>query len=286
MTVNEDASSTRRIKLRYSGVCRKCGTRLEMGASAMHDRSTKTIACVACPPASATEGPSDTQLERSDEARSSASVAGASARREHERRIASREQRVRAQHPKLGGLLLALSGEPQSTRAWSVGAAGEERLGRRLDSLSGPRLRVLHDRQVPGTRANLDHIVTCASGVYIIDAKRYKGRPELRREGGLLSRERSEKLFVGNRDRTRLVDGVLKQVDVVRRALAGHDTNVRGVLCFVAADWTLIGGDFTTRDVYVTWPKKIALKLRQAGPLLDAHIAELHEHLADLFPPA
>src|SRR5699024_9308893 len=96
---------------------------------------------------------------------------------------------------------------------------------------------VLHDRRIPGSRANIDHIVVTAGGVWVIDAKRYRGRPALRVEGGLI-RPRVEKLMVGRRDCTKLVDGALKQVALVRQALEG--VPVTGALCFVEADWPLI----------------------------------------------
>ena len=51
-----------------------------------------------------------------------------------------------------------------------------------------------------------------ASGVFVVDAKKYKGQPGLRVEGGLV-RPRTETLMVGGRDCSKLVDGVLKQVD-------------------------------------------------------------------------
>lgn len=63
----------------------------------------------------------------------------------------------------------------------------------------------LHGRRIPGTRANIDHIVVMAAGVFVVDAKRYVDkRPELRVEGGIL-RPRVERLMVGGRDRTKLV---------------------------------------------------------------------------------
>ena len=108
--------------------------------------------------------------------------AGASARREYERRRAKDEARLRADWGRLGGVAVALAGERQSTKAWSTGAAGEERLGRLLDVLRSEGCRTLHDRRVPGTRANIDHVVVSPGGVWVIDAKRYKGRPELRIE--------------------------------------------------------------------------------------------------------
>ncbi|MGB3375417.1 MAG: nuclease-related domain-containing protein [Microbacterium sp.] len=107
------------------------------------------------------------------------------------RRRDNRERSIRRKHPKLGGLILALSDEPQSTRAWERGAIGEEMLAARLKDLPEPA-RVLNDRRLPGTRANIDHIVVAPSGVWVVDAKRYRAkRPTLRVEGGII-RPRAE----------------------------------------------------------------------------------------------
>jgi len=92
-----------------------------------------------------------------------------------------------------------------------------------------------------------------------------------------------ERLLVGSRDCTKLVDGVLKQVDVVRGILE-PEVPVHGVLCFVEADWPLLGGDFTTRDVHALWPKKLYPKLQAAGPLTAEAIAETHRTLAQALP--
>ena len=195
------------MRLRYNGVCRACGHRLVAGTTAVYDRTSRTVRCIECAPST---GPDRVDTAAAFELEDAGPVhgsAGASARREFERRQSAREQRVRANHPKLGGLLLALFDDPQSTRSWATGADGEERLGARLDVQAGPLLRVLHDLRVPGRRGNIDHIVVCPSGVVVIDAKKYKGRPQLRVEGGLL-RPRSERLMVSGRDCSRLVDGV------------------------------------------------------------------------------
>jgi hypothetical protein len=34
---------------------------------------------------------------------------------------------------------------------------------------------VLHDREVPGTRANIDHLVVAGDGVWVVDTKRWAG---------------------------------------------------------------------------------------------------------------
>ena len=205
--VHGEAPDEKPMRLGYAGVCRICGMALAARSEAIYERSTKTVRCAH----HADPGVNGPELDDAVEA----GTPGASARREFERRRAAREQRIRDKHPRIGGLIHALSDDPQSTRAWDTGAIGEERLGHRLNELASETLRVLHDRRVPGGRTNIDHVAVTPAGVYVIDAKKYRGRPRLRIEGGLL-RPRVEKLIVGNRDRTKVVDGVLHQVEIVR----------------------------------------------------------------------
>lgn len=181
----------------------------------------------------------------------------------------------------LGGLAVALADEKQSTRAWATGAIGEEKLGALLDKLASGSMSVLHDRRIPRTRANIDHMVVSSAGVWVIDAKRYKGRPSLHIEGGFL-RPRVEKVYVGRRDCTTLVDGVIKQMGLVQ-AVVG-DIPVVGSLCFVEADWPLIGGSFVSREVHVVWPAKLATLLRASQGHID--VDAVTRALADHFPPA
>ncbi|WP_204164569.1 nuclease-related domain-containing protein [Nocardioides daejeonensis] len=261
----------KQMRLRYAGTCRLCGSELPARTEAVYERSTKTVRCLTCPASNGVTPPASAEAATIDPG-----VPGGSARREYERRQAKREERIRTKHPRLGGLILALSDDPQSTKAWDTGALGEERLGARLTELSNENLRVLHDRRIPGTKANIDHLAVTPTGVYVIDAKRYRGRPHLKVEGGLL-RPRTEKLMVGTRDRTKLVDGVLKQVDLVRR-IVGDDVPVTGVLCFIEADWPLLGGAFTTRDVDVLWPKRLYPRLAADGAY-GGVIASVHQAL-------
>jgi hypothetical protein len=254
-------------------------------AEAIYERSSKTVRCATH------DGLSITSSAEADASSAGepmeaveTGIPGASARREFERRSANREERIRAKHPKVGRLIHALTDDPQSTRAWDVGAIGEERLGHRLNEFASDTLLVLHDRRIPGTRANVDHVAVTRSGVYVIDAKKYRGRPQLKVEGGLL-RPRVEKLLVGTRDCTKLADGVLHQVDIVR-AVIGDDVPVHGVLCFVEADWPLIGGSFAIRGVEALWPKKLYSKLQADGPLEIQTLDEIHQNLAAALPPA
>lgn len=212
-------------------------------------------------------------------------TAGGSAVREFDRRHDARRDRVQGAHPKIGKFLLAVFDDPQSTTAWSVGAIGEQQLGEALAAIAGPTVRVLHDRRIPRTTANIDHMVVCPAGVFIIDAKRYRdARPELRVEGGII-RPREELLIVGGRDRTKLVQGMHKQLGLVQAALADQpDVPVHGVLCFVDADWPLFGGPFSVQGVGVTGIKKLRERLIMSGPLDPDRIADLQWQLHETFP--
>ncbi|AMM20623.1 hypothetical protein AX769_11325 [Frondihabitans sp. PAMC 28766] len=103
----------------------------------------------------------------------------------------------------------------------------------------------------------------------MIDAKRYKDqRPSLVVEGGFI-RPRVEKLIVGRREQTKLVDGMLRQIDIVQQVVP--EVEVRGVLCFIKADLPLFGGWFEVRRGRVCWPKRLAAKISTAssGRLID-----------------
>ncbi|MGW8429881.1 nuclease-related domain-containing protein [Curtobacterium citreum] len=211
------------------------------------------------------------------------STAGASARREYERRRASDEAKIRETwgDGRIGTIAVALSGERQSTIAWKSGAVGEAEVGRALDAIASEHVVVLHDRRVPRSRANIDHFVVTRAGVWVVDAKHYRDkRPRLHVEGGLF-RPRSEKLIVGS-DRTKLVESVLRQVALVRDVVGPVD--VHGTLCFVDADWPLFGGSFTVRGVEVCWPKRLAKQLATLEGTVD--VAAVAAAIAAHFLPA
>jgi Nuclease-related domain len=69
--------------------------------------------------------------------------------------------------------------------AWRRGAAGERRTARLLGRLERHGWAVLHDLAVPGSRANIDHLVIGPGGVFVIDSKRYRGRLQLDGSGRL-----------------------------------------------------------------------------------------------------
>lgn len=212
-------------------------------------------------------------------------VAGASARKEFERRRAKREQQIEDKwgSGRMGRIVKFWSDDPQSTTAWAQGARGEEVLASVLSERLGERAVLLHDRKVPRTRGNIDHIAIAASGVWIIDTKRYRGKVERRDVGGFF---RSDvRLYVGGRDRTKAVAGLGWQIDAVRAVIDDESIPVHPTLSFVGADWPLFfAKPFRLNDVWVSWPAKLAELVLEDGPLGPDDVERVARQLAERLP--
>lgn len=220
---------------------------------------------------------------------SPAGEAGASAQRELERKRARRMQ-AEANRPKgLLGLLAKLSGPSPAEkrqlaeeRAWATGARGEEMLEEHLRRRC-PEVLMLHDRRIPRSRANIDHIAVAASGIYVIDAKRYRGKIDVRNP--LFGRP---KLLIAGRDRTKLIDGLERQVGVVREALSGTaaEVPVHGCLCFLDPEGFLAESGLPAlrrlkiRGYALYSPRRLAKRLNESGALAEESALRIHAELA------
>jgi Nuclease-related domain len=242
------------LRLRYPARCSSCDSELAKGTQASWNREAKTATCMSCleqlpkaETASSARVLEEIEIDRGE--------AGGSATREWRRHHDRREKAVRSRYGKLAGVVLALSDEPHSTAAWAYGANGERALGKLLDPLREEGMTVLHDRRIPRSHANIDHIVVAPWGVFVIDAKNYKGRVEKRDRGGFFSTD--YRLYVGGRDKTPLVEGMAKQVAAVRAALGDEFGGVQicKAICFVAADWSLFARPIEMEGVRVLWPR-------------------------------
>jgi hypothetical protein len=194
-------------------------------------------------------------------------------------RQAARQGRLKADRRFVGRLALALFPEPDAGRSYAIGAAGERRLGQLLDGLREHGVLALHDRRLPRSPANIDHLVTAGDGVWVVDVKLYRGRPE--RAWG--------KLRVNGRDRTKLVTGVQKQVDHVRRALGEGELPgipVLGCLCFLDADIGLLQRPFPVDGILVTWPKPLRRRLLEGQTLAVQDRPLVLQKLAESFRAA
>jgi len=279
------------IRLRYAGTCNVCTSPLSPGTQAWWDGSSRTATCAECQagqsesgmPASLPE-PDLHETVFDEQAPPMSGPAGGSALREYEKRHRRREEKIDQRWGRLAGVVKFLSDDPQSTRAWAKGSEGERRLAAHLLKSVGDRAVLLHDRKVPGSRANIDHLAIAASGVWVIDAKHYKGSVEQRDVGGWFKTDK--RLYVAGRDRTKIAEGLGWQIDAVQRALGEASAPINAALCFIEAEWKLFAKPFQQNGVWVTWAKKLAEMIAEPGPLTPEGVTDVADRLATALPPA
>jgi hypothetical protein len=260
-----------RIRLRWEGTCCACQRSIPARSWALHDRAARTVRCEPC----AVEPDYGTP--------------GGGARRRYEQLHQRREDELRSRYGAVGLVAGRLVGDPQHIAAWKRGAEGEEWLAARLEKLlRATAVRLLHDRRIPGSKANIDHIAVGPGGVTVIDPKNVRGRVRIEKTGGIFS-PRVTKLRVAGRDRTSYVDGMERQVRAVRTALddAGHpEAGVAAVLCFLDPESLPLFGTFRVRDVALAGPRAAAKLARRDGPMSPAEVDALSDALARRLPPA
>ena len=249
----------RTITLRRRDICVRCGSELRAGAVASWDRASRTVTCAPCVAdcdgaAAVAANPASVEPRP-----------GASLGRTAERRRLHREQRVREAHPRIGGLLLALTDEPQPEKAFRQGERGEILVGEAIDRVAEKVGGcALHNRRVPGLTGDVDHIAVVPSGIYVVDAKAVAGRVEARSRWF-----KPPLLYVGRRDRTRYLDGMDRQTEAVRQALSsGGDlaSAVHGALCFTKATLPRLR-TLEMRGHLLLDRKSLTRRLSEPGPL-------------------
>ena len=265
------------MTLRRAGVCAACGAALEPGERGCWDGEAKVVYCLPCHhPRSQAVEPNQAVPDRGRP--------GASAARGHERRRANREIRTRQAHPRIGGLLLALREAPQHERAWDTGAKGEVAVGQSLEARTAESpVVLLHDRRMPGSRGNIDHLAIAPTGIYVIDAKAHQGK--VRIQNPLFG---TGKLTINGRDCTKLLDGLDGQIAAVRKALpqdVGVSIQVQGALCFTTADLPFLRTQ-TMRGHLLIYRRALAKRLNAQGPLTSQMIETIASALATTLLPA
>lgn len=121
--------------------------------------------------------------------------------------------------------------ESSQAAKWRRGAEGERRTAGLLVPLRHLGWTVLHDRRIPGSAANVDHLVIGPSGVWVVDSKSWRGRIKVLGDG---------RLWYGRR----CLDGDLRvlcwEASEIGRALggqgfAGEPLPIHPVLCIHGA---------------------------------------------------
>jgi hypothetical protein len=112
------------------------------------------------------------------------------------------------------------------TLAWRRGAQGERRTARVLAPLERQGYQLFHDLAIPGSAANVDHLVVGPTGVFVIDSKRYRGH--LHYSAG--------RLWHGRRALDRTLATLWWEATQVAETLGlGPDLHVYPVLCIHVA---------------------------------------------------
>ena len=171
-------------------------------------------------------------------------------------------------------------------RRWVQRAEGDRRERTRLQIIEGEGVVVLNDRRIPGSRASIKLIAVSSAGVFVIDAKGYKGLVHTKRPGPMADLGPHE-LHVGRRNCTSSVEEVARQMGVVRAALDtapwGAEVPVHAMLCLTRAEWGFasaveIGG------VWIGWPQLIARQVQAPGVMDSPAVHQVSEMIAQQLP--
>lgn len=264
------------IKVRYAGSCSACTKPLARGVDAFYIRAAKAMVCVEC-----------TQLEV--QLGLGVNTPGAGAERIADAAGRRHAERLLAAYPMLGDRLLENAKPSSSAQAWVRGADGERIVGKALDALvKQGRLEVLHDRVVPGTYANFDHIVIGPRRITVIDAKHYRGAMiRIRKVGG------TRDLYVDGKPAGHLIDGVRTQQAKLSAVLGPEfEEVVEASLAFVGANHTALGA-MGCRGAYCSSAKEVIARAAFSGwvpgnPKLkfeSEERAKIRDRIAVAFPP-
>ncbi len=286
--------------LRKDDSCAVCFAETPAGAKAWWDSEARAVICESCHTDAGTSSPTSQSPNGdveslisgnhtvadvglvSPEFRVVTGVAGRSAYNEFERLHNAREARIDAKFGRMARVVKFLTDDPQSITAWKKGSDGEMKLASSLEQSLADRAILLHDRRVPKSSGNIDHVVIAGSGVWVVDAKNYTGLVRLRDVGSWLKED--NRLYVGRRDCTKLVNGMSWQVQAVTKALSGLEVPVFSAVCFTDAEWKLFAKPFTLKGVYVSGPVALARKISETSALGVEQVREIAVRLSKALP--
>ena len=125
--------------------------------------------------------------------------------------------------------MIVLTRLPPDALSWDKGARGERMTADDLAPLLERGFVLLHDRQIPGSQANIDHIAVGPTGMFVIETKHLSGKVEVIQD----------KLFVSGRLRSNYIDETYREAYAaqvaVRELLEPLKATVVPVLCIHGA---------------------------------------------------
>lgn len=159
---------------------------------------------------------------------------------------------------------------------WSAGAAGEQSTAALLQPLALTGWAVLHDRALPGSGANLDHLACDGSNLWVIDTKVWRG--DVVRLGDC-------RLWYADSPVTESLEAVRFLVTAAQRTILRHsrlaELMVRPVVCIHGA--TLPESPIVEAGITLVSPADIVPLLARLGP--GRTTGAIRGELARAFPP-
>ncbi|MGD9486266.1 nuclease-related domain-containing protein [Streptomyces sp. TRM70308] len=168
----------------------------------------------------------------------------------------------------------------QQARQYAAGAAGERRTAARIDVLRQEGWTVLHDRALPRSRANVDHLAISPTGAVLLpDSKRWSARYPLSVRGG--------RLWHGHRDVTDRLRGLRHECAAVAAVLGVPVTPL------IAMDGARLAGPdgrptshLVVDGIRIVPASRLAEVLREVGRVPgQRRPADLAEHAHRALPP-
>jgi Nuclease-related domain len=144
-------------------------------------------------------------------------------------------------------------------RAWRRGAVGERRTARLLGPLERHGWAILHDLALPGSPANIDHLMIGPGGVLVIDSKQYRGRLQL---------DPSGRLWHGRYPLDQTVQAVSWEADQAAQVLPDPGMAVVPIVAVHGAQ--VLWGKVIVNGVPVVAARRLPSMLRQLPPVLGS----------------
>ncbi len=160
--------------------------------------------------------------------------------------------------------------------SWTKGAAGEKKTAQLLIPLQRDGWTALHDRAVPGSRANVDHLLIGPAGVLMVDSKNWASKKSaLRVQNGAL--------WYGRYDQTKTLRTAAWEAQQAARVLGVP------VSAIVAVHGAAVPGGVVMLEGVTVVPVKRAVHLvRNLGPVPGfdpARVQQLVAHAERVLPP-
>lgn len=266
-----------------------CGAATPRGSRAGWDRERRVVVCLSCLPGVGrrrADVPADTTDPTggvSPPGRRRAvqppplpievGVPGQSLVAEFARRQAKAETEYRKRHPVRSRWFGVRAPLAPSARAFMVGAEGEQLIADQVVRATVGRGFWMFNRSLGRRAGDIDVLGVLDSGIWIVDAKHYRGRQVTVKD---------DIIVVGSRRRPGLTESMWRQISAVTAAVPG--VPVHPAICIVGGRVPADGA--RAEGIVVTDVEGLTRAMSIGGPIDEATRGEIVQRLAAALPAA